>query len=100
MEKEFINGLVAKKPNDKTPWIKCKLSIKREELMTFLANKEGEWININICESKKDPSKLYAEVDNWKPTAEQKAKEEDEVRGYHYPTPEEKGLPAIDDLPF
>lgn len=71
--KEFVNGLVAKKPNEKTPWIKCKLSIKREELMTFLANKENEWINVNICESKKDSSKLYAEVDNWSPD---KVKEE------------------------
>ena len=53
MEKVFVNGLMAKKPRETAPdWIKCNLSIKREDLATWLAGQKGDWINVQVCESK------------------------------------------------
>lgn len=67
MDKIFINGLMAKKPNDNSPeWVKCNISIKREELIGWLTEQTDEWINAQVCESK--GGKWYAEVDTWKPT--------------------------------
>tara|TARA_R110000803_G_scaffold114110_1_gene182592 strand:- start:206 stop:442 length:237 start_codon:yes stop_codon:yes gene_type:complete len=67
MEKIFVNGLMAKKPRDTAPdWVKCNISIKREELIGFLAAQTDEWINVQVCESK--GGKWYAEVDTWKPS--------------------------------
>jgi hypothetical protein len=65
-EKEFINGLIAKKPSEKAPeFIKCNLSIKRADLIQYLQGKTEEWLNIDIKESKE--GKYYAEINNWKP---------------------------------
>lgn len=67
MEKEFVNGLIVKKPHEKTPdWVKCRMSIKREDLINWLQMRSDDWINLQVSESK-DGSKWYAEVDNWKP---------------------------------
>lgn len=64
-DKKFVDGLITKKPHDKAPdFIKCNISIKRDELMQWLRNKE-EWVNIDIKESKN--GKWYAEVNDWKP---------------------------------
>ena len=67
VDKVFVDGLMAKKPNDRSPeWVKCNISIKREELSAWLAGQNDEWINVQVCESK--GGKWYAEVDSWKPT--------------------------------
>lgn len=66
-DKVFVDGLIAKKPSETAPeWVKCNISIKREELAAWLAGKPDEWINVQVCESK--GGKWYAEVDTWKPT--------------------------------
>ena len=37
---DFVNGLMAKKPNEKAPdFVKCNLSIKRVELISWLSEK-------------------------------------------------------------
>lgn len=67
MDKEFINGLIVKKPHLKAPdFVKANLSIKRQDLIEWLQNKTDEWINIQIKESQKGT--FYAQVDNWKPS--------------------------------
>jgi hypothetical protein len=67
MEKMFVNGLMAKKPRETAPdWIKCNLSIKRADLAAWLAEQKGDWINVQVCESKSG-DKWYAEVDTWEP---------------------------------
>ena len=67
VDKVFVDGLMAKKPNEKAPeWVKCNISIKREELAAWLTGQSDEWINGQVCESK--GGKWYAEVDTWKPT--------------------------------
>ena len=66
MDKIFVDGLMAKKPNDKAPdWVKCNISIKRADLSAWLSTQNEEWINVQVCESK--GGKWYAEVDTWKP---------------------------------
>jgi len=68
-QKVFVDGLLAKQPDEKAPdWVKCKLSIKREELIAWLTNQEGEWLNLQVSEGRS--GKWYAEVDTWKPKSE------------------------------
>lgn len=77
--KEFVDGLIAKKPRDTAPeWIKCNLSIKRADLILWLEQKEGDWVNVQVCEARS--GKWYAEVDNWQPT--KKASGNDGSRGF------------------
>ena len=79
MEKEFVDGLIIKAPREGAPdFVKANISIKREELIEWLGKQEGEWINLNVLASKKDPSKWYAEVDNWKPKTEEKKEEKND----------------------
>ena len=62
---DFINGLMAKKPNEKAPdFVKCNLSIKREELIAWLSEKDSDWINVDIKESGRTLN-WYAEVNTW-----------------------------------
>ncbi len=65
-DKEFPSGLIVKAPPEKAPdFVKCKISIRRVELMEWLASKSEEWINLQVKVSQKGV--WYAEVDNWKP---------------------------------
>ena len=69
-DKEFVNGLIVKAPHEKAPdFVKADISSKREDLIEWLSNKQDDWININIKESK--GGKWYAEVNDWKPTGGQ-----------------------------
>ena len=65
-DKEFVNGLLVKPPREGAPdFVKGSLSIRRDEMINFLAQKKEDWINIDIKASKE--GKWYAEVNNWKP---------------------------------
>lgn len=67
-ETQFIDGLIVKAPNGNAPeYVKAKLSIKREELIGWLQSQDGDWINVEVKESK--GGKWYAAVDTWKPEA-------------------------------
>ena len=74
-EKEFIGGMYPKKPLK--DFIKCQISIKRKEFVEWFktTDKDEEWINIDIKESKS--GKWYAEKNNWKP------KQKSEGGGYN-----------------
>ena len=64
---EFIDGFIAKAPNENAPaYVKAKVSIKREDLMNWLARRQDEWINLEIKEGR--TGRWYASVDNWKPS--------------------------------
>lgn len=95
MSKEYIDGLIVKKQNANTPdFIKFKLSIKRLAMIDWLMQKEEEWINADIKESK--DGKFYVEVDNWKSNKETHQEvEKEEVE--EYPTEDEINP---DDIPF
>lgn len=65
-EKKFIDGLIVKAPRDGAPqYLVCKLSIKREELIAWLQQQNGDWINADVKVSQ--GGKFYAQVDDWKP---------------------------------
>ena len=65
MEKEFVNGLIAKAPRENAPsFIKYTISIKRESLIEWLSFQQDEWINIDIKEGK--TGKWYAEKNTYK----------------------------------
>lgn len=65
-EVEFPKGLMVKAKHENAPdYVLCKLSIRREELIEWLQGKDGDWINLDVKESK--GGKLYAAVDTWKP---------------------------------
>ena len=63
---KFINGLIVKAPHERAPeYVKAKLSMKRVELIQWLQQQDGEWINADIKVSQN--GKWYAAVDDWKP---------------------------------
>jgi hypothetical protein len=63
---DFVNGLFAKAPNPKAPdFVKGSISIKRAEFMAWLDQQQGDWVNIDVKESK--GGKWYAQVNDWKP---------------------------------
>jgi hypothetical protein len=65
-DNKFVDGLMVKKPRENTPeFVKGSISLKREELIKWLQNKDTEWINLDILESKK--GNWYAKVNDWKP---------------------------------
>lgn len=72
---EFIDGLMFKEKHQNAPdFVICKLSIKREELIAWLQEKDGEWINGDIKRSRQ--GKIYAAVDNWKPNQDRQQQSE------------------------
>lgn len=65
-EKRFPKGFIPKKPRDTAPgWVKMTISIKREELIEWLQNEPGDWVNLQVSEARS--GKWYATVDDWKP---------------------------------
>lgn len=97
---EFIDGLNAKAPNQGAPeYVKAKLSIKREALIAFLQQRDGEWINAEIKESK--GGKWYVAVDAWKPNSEKSGQSDRPARGQERQAPADSGF-ADDssDIPF
>lgn len=66
---KFVDGLIVKAPHEKAPdFVKCSISIKRADLGNWLRAQEGEWINVQVKESK--GGKWYAAVDEWRPSQE------------------------------
>ena len=63
-EKEFPQGIRFKRPHDNAPdFIKGQISIKVDELVAWLSDKEG-WVNLDLKLSKK--GNLYLEENTWK----------------------------------
>ena len=97
---EFIDGLNAKAPNQGAPeYVKAKLSIKREALIAFLQQRDGEWINAEIKESKS--GKWYVAVDSWKPNSEKSGQSDRPAQRQERQAPADSGF-ADDssDIPF
>jgi hypothetical protein len=71
-ETQFIPGLIVKAPHQRAPeYVKAKLSIKREELIAWLQQQSGEWINADVKVSR--GGKWFAAVDTWKPNGERRS---------------------------
>jgi hypothetical protein len=68
-QKEFANGIYFKAPREGAPdFVLGSVNIKRIDFMKFLAEKEGDYVNLNLLRSW--AGKPYFEVDNWKPNTE------------------------------
>ncbi len=65
-DKKFIDGLLVKAPRGNAPdYVVGHLSLKREELIAWLQQQDGEWINVDLKIA--NSGKWYAQVDDWKP---------------------------------
>lgn len=96
---EFVNGLIVKPPHENAPdFVKCAISIRREELMTFLTGKTDEWINIDVKSSKKT-GKWYAQVNNFKPESRQDAAKQQSQQD-HNQRQQQVDSEFDDDIPF
>lgn len=72
-DNKFVPGLYVKAPRAGAPdFVKGAISIKPKELAAWLAGQEGEWVNLDIKESKE--GKWYAAINTWK--REDKPKDE------------------------
>ncbi len=94
---EFVNGLIVKKPNDNAPdFVKCAISIKRSELISWLSTRTDDWINIDVKESK--AGKWYAAVNDFKPSKQDTTAAQQAVP---QPTAPVQGSNEFDDdIPF
>ena len=70
---EFPKGLIVKAPRDGAPdFVKASISIKVEELVERLSGRDGEWVNLDVKESK--DGRWYAAVNTFKPKAREETK--------------------------
>jgi hypothetical protein len=58
-----IQGLMVKPGN--VNFVKAKLGFKKEDFIKYLNSQSGEWVNIDILESKNGD--LYPKLNDWKP---------------------------------
>ena len=69
-DKQFVDGFIPKLPHPNAPdFVKLKASIKRTDMVEWLKAQNTDWVNLDIKEAKN--GKLYAEVDTWKPKADE-----------------------------
>ncbi len=91
---EFVDGLIIKKPHDNAPdFVKCAISIKRSELISWLTTKTDDWINLDVKESKN--GKWYAAVNNFKPSKQDVTAQQSQPA-----QPQEVDPDFDDDIPF
>tara|TARA_R100000900_G_scaffold56936_1_gene46298 strand:- start:476 stop:730 length:255 start_codon:yes stop_codon:yes gene_type:complete len=79
-DRDFAKGLFAKESN--VDFVKFKISIKKDEFTQWykekLQNKDEDWINLDVKESKE--GKWYIEVNTWKPKSDtQSVTKEEEI---------------------
>lgn len=98
MENEkFVEGMRVAKPSEKAPdFIKLNIGVNVADFL-YWANKHSDrgWVNIQIKESK--GGKLYAEIDNYKPQAQNPNERKAEVKSENDYPPEEINP---EDVPF
>jgi len=74
-DKIFANGMVVKERRTNAPdYVICNLSIKVDEfIQTLQAHQSNGWVNVNCLVAKS--GKPYAEIDTWRPTQGDAAKQ-------------------------
>lgn len=74
-DKIFAKGLVVKERSPKAPeYVICNLSVKVDEfIQTLKENESNGWVSIKCLVAKS--GKPYAEVDTWRPTQGDSAKQ-------------------------
>ena len=100
-ENIFVDGLLVKPPRDNAPdFIKCTISIKRQELIAWLSRQQGEWVNVDVKESR--GGKWYAAVNEYKPQGQQDSHNAAKSNGYapHNTDDDYADIHFDEDLPF
>lgn len=64
-DKTFVPGLVVKRGDNAPDFILANVSVKKRELIEWLENTPGDWVNWVLKRAKS--GKCYAEVDTWQP---------------------------------
>ena len=65
-DNKFIPGLFFKDPHENAPdFVMAKGSIKVRDLIDWLQQQDGEWVNFDLKRSRE--GKPYAQIDDWKP---------------------------------
>jgi hypothetical protein len=96
---KFIPGLFFKHPHENAPdFIISKGSVKVADMLAWLSKQADEWVNFDLKESRE--GKLYASVDDWKPS--QGGGNRGEAPARERPTRETNAADdfADDDIPF
>jgi len=60
----FANWFIPKDTSNAPDFVKGKVSIKKDEFITFLNEQDWDWVNLDILESKW--GKMYAKLNEWK----------------------------------
>lgn len=96
--KEFPQGLRVWKPNAGAPeYVKCSLSLHREELIKWLTSKSGEWVKLDVMESRKTGN-WYAAVNTWVPPDKAEKSKTPKMGDRSNPAPNTSDF--SDDIPF
>jgi single-stranded DNA-binding protein len=71
---EFAKGIYFKPPSENAPdFVYGKISLKRQDLIDWLSDRDSEWVNLDVKESK--GGKIYCAVDTWKPDSRREQKQ-------------------------
>ena len=100
-DKQFVNGMIVKRGDSAPEFVLANLSIKRGELIGFLDQQPGDWVNVVLKRSKN--GKCYAELDTWKPADKLSDVARGEPpRGGHWEERQPAAAPvsADDEIPF
>ena len=90
----FVDGLIPKRNDNAPDYAICKLAIKKSELIPFLEQQSGDWVNVEVMRSK--AGKLYTKIDTFEPDQEEVAKQ-GIANAHEAAQPSEE---FEDDLPF
>lgn len=94
-EVEFVDGLIVKAPHEKAPdFVKCAISIKRSELISWLSTRTEDWINLDVKVSK-NTGKWYSQVNDWNPSKQDVTAQQNQQNA-----PQPAGDDFSDDIPF
>jgi hypothetical protein len=81
MEKQFAKGFIFKRNDNAPEWAIGKLSIKAQEAIQFINEKNnGGWLNLEIKKSKE--GKFYIELDTYEAKPKVEVKEVKEEMPY------------------
>lgn len=97
-DNKFISGLFFKDPHENAPeFVMAKGSIKVRDLIDWLQQQDGEWINFDLKRSRE--GKPYASIDSWVPANRQPPQGREVQSGAN---PAHQGADRFDDsdIPF
>lgn len=94
----FVDGLIVKRGENAPDYVLCNLSVKVNELVPWLEQHQSNgWVNV-VCKVSK-AGKHYAQLDTWKPTQGDSAKQGmATARAAAAPQPD--GFADLEDIPF